>query len=133
MIARPFHLRSSALCALLVLAACGGGSTLRQGASIDDVASPPRLINGDEVEAAIEAAYPPQLRDAGIGGVVRLSLLVGRDGVPIDSRLLRTSGSADLDRAARRVIPVLRFSPALNRGGEPLEVWASFPIVFGGS
>ena len=130
---RPFCLRSTALCALLILAACGGGSPLRQGASIDDVATPPRLTNGDEVQAAIAAEYPEQLRNAGIGGVVRLSLLVGPDGVPTDSRLLQSSGNADLDRAARRVAGVLRFSPALNRDGNPVAVWASFPIVFEGT
>lgn len=133
MIARPFRVRSGAVGALLILAACGGTSTLRQGASIDEVATPPRLINGDEVQAAISAEYPPRLREAGIGGVVRLSLLVGRDGVPTDSRLLQSSGNADLDRAARRVAVVLRFSPAVDRDGRPVEVWASFPIVFDGS
>lgn len=133
MITRRYCPHPSAVAVLLILAACGGGSTLRQGASIDDVAAPPRLINGSEVQAAIAAEYPPQLRDAGIGGVVRLSLRVGPDGIPAESRLLQSSGNADLDRAARRVAGVLRFSPAVNRDGQPVEVWASFPIVFEGT
>lgn len=118
---------------VVALSACGGGSSLRQGASVDDVAAAPRLLNGDEVTAAIDAEYPDQLRDAGIGGVVRLSLLVGRDGVPTDMRLLQTSGNAELDRAATRVARVLRFEPARSRNGDALQVWASFPIVFDGS
>jgi protein TonB len=120
------------LSACLLLVACGGGSSLRSGASADDVATPPRLTNGDEVTAAIAAEYPAQLRDVGIGGIVRLSLLVGRDGVPTDMRVLQGSGNAELDRAATRVARFLRFDPARNHDGNPIQVWASFPIVFEG-
>lgn len=116
-------------CALIGLAACAGGS-LRRGASVDDVAAPPRLANGEEVQAAIAAEYPPELRNAGVGGVVRLRLLVGRDGVPVEFRLLDGSGFPVLDQAAGRVARVLRFEPARNSDGDPLQVWAAFPIVF---
>ena len=116
--------------AIVTLLACGSSSALRSGASVDDVAFPPRLVNGEEVEAAIASEYPAQLRTAGIGGVVRLSLLVGRDGVPVDLRMLQSSGNADLDQAARWVARVLRFEPARASNGSPLQVWASFPIVF---
>lgn len=120
----------SAACGLaLALVACGG-SSLRAGASVDDVAVAPRLVNGDEVTAAIETEYPQQLRREGVGGVVRLRLLVGVDGVPVEFRLLDSSGFPLLDQAAGRVARVLRFDPARNSKGDPLQVWAAFPIVF---
>jgi len=112
------------------LVACGRGTSLQSGASADRVAAAPRLANGAEVQAAIDAEYPRELRDVGVGGVVRLSLLVGRDGVPVDYRVLETSGNAALDRAATRVMRVIRFSPATDARGNALQVWASFPIVF---
>jgi TonB family protein len=112
--------------------ACGGSRGLRAGASVDDVAVSPRLANGEEVQAAIEAEYPPELRAAGVQGVVRLSLLVSEDGVPVDYRVLQGSGFPALDRAAGRVARVLRFEPARDSDGDPLQVWASFPIVFSG-
>lgn len=118
------------MCALTVLAACGGGSSLRSGASADEVMTSPRLLNGEDVQEAIAAEYPRELRDVGIGGLVRLSLLVGRDGVPIDFRVLQGSGNAALDRAATRVMRVIRFTPATDRDGDPIQVWASFPILF---
>lgn len=112
-----------------LLAGCGGRS-LRSGASADDVATPPRLINGDAVVAAIASEYPPDLQAQGVGGVVRLRLLVDTDGVPVEVAILDSSGNAELDRAARRVASVLRFDPATDEDGKPLRVWASFPIAF---
>jgi len=118
----------AAICLLLV--ACAGGSGLRSGASVEDVATAPRLLNGDAVTQAIEQEYPPELRAQGVGGVVRLRLLVGKDGVPQEVRVLEGSGLPRLDQAAMRVADVLRFEPATNLDGRPVEVWAAFPIVF---
>jgi TonB family protein len=117
----------AAICLLLV--ACGGPS-LRTGDPVDDVAMPPRLLNGEVVEATIQQEYPPELRAQGVGGVVRLRLLVGRDGAPQDVRILEGSGLPLLDQAALRVAGVIRFEPATDVDGRPLEVWAAFPIVF---
>ena len=117
----------AAIC--LLLAACGG-SSLRSGASVEDVATAPRLLNGDAVTQAIEQEYPPELRAQGVGGVVRLRLLVGTDGVPREARVLEGSGLPRLDQAAMRVASVVRFEPATNHDGRPIEVWAAFPIVF---
>jgi protein TonB len=119
---------AAAIC--LLLAACGGGSSLRSGASVDDVATAPRLLNGDVVTQTIEQEYPPELRAQGVGGVVRLRLLVGTDGVPRESRVLEGSGLPSLDQAATRVASVIRFEPATGHDGRPVEVWAAFPIVF---
>ena len=119
-----------AVIAVLLVACAGGGTGVRAGASVDEVATAPRLLNGDAVTEAIEREYPPELRADGVGGVVRLRLLVGTDGVPREARILEGSGLPRLDQAAMRVAQVVRFEPATGHDGRPVEVWAAFPIVF---
>lgn len=118
------------MASVFLVACMTSNTTLREGASADEVASAPRLANGDDVQAAIAAEYPAELRNVGLGGIVRLSLLVGRDGVPSDYRIIDGSGNAALDQAAERVASVIRFNPATDFDGEPIQVWASFPIIF---
>lgn len=123
-------LRLVAICLLLAACAGGGGGTLRSGAAAEDVATPPRLVNGDEVAEAIRREYPPYLRAQGVSGTVRLQLLVGTDGMPGEVRILQSSGNDELDQAATRVASLLRFEPATDARGRPLQVWASYPIPF---
>ena len=117
----PFCHRYHCVYVVMLLAACAGSTSLRSGASVDDVATPPQLLNREEVDEAIAVEYPPQLRAAGVGGVVRLSLLVGRDGIPTDLRILQTSGFGP---------PMPVTSVSTDHDGDPVQVWASFPIVF---
>ncbi|MDH3207408.1 MAG: energy transducer TonB [Gemmatimonadota bacterium] len=121
----------SALAVVLAAAACSGSSSsLRSAAPAESVVSAPRLTNGDEVAAAIEAEYPSQFRNDGVGGTVRLRLLVDTNGVPVEVRLLESSGYPALDAAGDRVASILRFDPARDAAGRPIRVWASFPIIF---
>jgi len=117
------------LCVLATIG-CRASSNMPSGAPAESVATAPRLLNGEQVEQAIAAEYPDALRREGIGGTVRLRLLVGTDGVPEEVRLLESSGYQELDAAATRVAEYLRFSPATDNDGKPLRVWASFPISF---
>jgi len=118
------------LLAPVLASACLGGSRLSSGASSESVAIAPQLINADEIAELIEVEYPTQLRAQGVGGTVRLRLFVGVDGLPIEIRLLDSSGRGELDAAAERVARALRFSPATDHDGNPVRVWASFPITF---
>ena len=77
----------------------------------------------------MERAYPPALRDAGIGGTVHVLFSIDEDGVVRDFRVDESSGHPALDRAALSVAEVYRFSPALNRD-KRVAVWVSFPITF---
>jgi protein TonB len=54
------------------------------------------------VQAAVARARldPPAVRDRGVVGMTRIELTVGRDGRLHQARLLRSSGSAALDRAS---------------------------------
>ena len=89
----------------------------------------PEITNREEVQAALMREYPAALRDAGIGGTVRVWFFISDDGVVGDARVSRTSGQAQLDEAALRVADVLRFTPAMN-GTEPVAVWIQVPITF---
>lgn len=89
----------------------------------------PTIVNREEVVAAMVDAYPPLLRDAGIGGTVRVWFFIDEDGVVEDVRIDETSGHQALDRAAIEVAGVYRFTPALNQR-EEVPVWVQFPITF---
>ena len=123
-------LTTALLIGVLAASGCGTSSNLRTGAPAESVATAPGLLNAEQVEEAIAAEYPAQLRTDGVGGTARLRLFVDTEGIPAEVRLLQTSGYPQLDEAAQRVAVSLRFSPATNVDGEPVEVWVSFPISF---
>lgn len=89
----------------------------------------PSILNRDEVVAAMIAEYPPLLRDAGIGGTVRVWFLIGADGRVDQVRIDESSGHPAIDQAAMNVSGAYEFSAALN-GDEKVPVWVSFPITF---
>ena len=89
----------------------------------------PEIQNRTEVIRAMEREYPPLLRDAGIGGTVRVYFFIDEEGRVQDRRIDQSSGHQALDQAALNVAEVYRFSPALNRD-QRVPVWVSFPITF---
>lgn len=89
----------------------------------------PSIVNRSEVVAAMVAEYPPLLREAGIGGTVRVYFFIDEEGRVQDYRIDESSGHQALDDAALRVAGVFRFRPALNRD-DPTAVWVQFPITF---
>jgi protein TonB len=89
----------------------------------------PDILNRTEVVRAMEREYPPLLRDAGIGGTVRVYFFIDEEGTVKDRRIDVSSGHQALDDAAMAVAEVYRFSPALNRD-KKVPVWVSFGITF---
>jgi TonB family protein len=89
----------------------------------------PSILNRDEVVRAMEDAYPPLLKEAGVGGTARIYFFIEADGTVRRTVLDQTSGYPVLDEAAMAVAYVYRFTPALLRE-EPVSVWVSFPITF---
>ena len=89
----------------------------------------PDLLNEREVQRALEREYPPLLRDAGIGGTVKVHFFIDEEGVVKDTRIDESSGHSALDEAALRVADVFEFTPALNRD-KKVPVWISLPITF---
>jgi len=101
-------------------------SQARQATEVD---VKPELTNRDEVARALVDAYPPLLRDAGIGGAPVIWFLIGEDGTVRETELATTSGYPVLDEAALQVAGSMRFTPAQN-GGRPTQAWVQIPIVF---
>jgi TonB family protein len=92
----------------------------------------PAVVNEEDVQEAMAAAYPPGVRDDGIDGTVGVYFYVDTGGAVRDVRIHRSSGHQSLDDAALATAGVFRFSPALNRD-QPRSVWVSFPITFLGA
>lgn len=89
----------------------------------------PEFLNRERAQQAIEEAYPPVLRDGGIGGTVFAWLLVTAEGEVAERRVVASSGYEALDRAALRVADVFRFRPATWEGCST-HAWVQFPISF---
>lgn len=89
----------------------------------------PRIVNREDVVAAMLREYPPLLRDAGVQGEARVYMHIDEQGVVTAVRLDQSSGHPALDDAAIRVAGVYRFEPARNRD-KPVAAWVSFPVAF---
>lgn len=89
----------------------------------------PRLLNQAEVQRALVRDYPPNLRDAGVGGTTTVWLLVSEEGSVLQTRVAESSERPQLDAAALGVAQVMRFAPALNRS-RAVQVWVALPIRF---
>jgi TonB family protein len=83
---------------------------------------PPVLISKHEPK------YSPEALKAKLQGTIRLSLVVGMDGVPQDVKVLRGLGLG-LDEKAVEAVQGWRFKPA-TRGGEPVAVTAQVEVNF---
>ena len=75
----------------------------------------------------VEPVYPKIARDSRVMGHVRLSLTIGRDGVPREVKAL--SGDKRLMDAALTAISQWRYRPA-TLGGEPVETQIIVSIDF---
>ena len=107
----------------------GAGMDVAQAGTFTPVTVPPRVLNADEVVRAMRREYPSVLRDAGIGGTVKVLLSIDAEGRVLRTSIDAGSGYAALDEAALAVADVIRFSPAMNRDLR-VAVQVVFPVVF---
>jgi protein TonB len=73
--------------------------------------------------------YPANAARNGDTGTVTLALLVGPDGKVTSSRIQKSSGHRDLDKAAVNALSMCRFKPAMNNG-TPESGWAQIAYVW---
>ena len=73
--------------------------------------------------------YPPNAARNGETGTVTLALLVGTDGRVTGSRIQKSSGSRELDRAAVTALSLCQFKPAMNNGA-PEAGWAQIAYIW---
>ena len=89
----------------------------------------PELRNRAEFGRLLERAYPPMLKDAGVGGTTTLWVFINENGEVQDTRVVNSSGYEQLDVAAQQVMQQARFSPALNRD-QRVPVWIQLPVTW---
>jgi TonB family protein len=82
------------------------------------------------VKKTVEPDYPEAARKGNIEGTAQLDVLVRRDGTVGDARVSRSSGSAELDAAARKAARQFEFMPAEDASGKPVAVWIRQPFNF---
>ena len=95
----------------------------------DSMNTPPQLVNGNEVEKALEHFYPPRLRDRGIGGTVNVWMFIDRNGRVTDAMVNEPSRFEAFDQAALKVARIMRFTPA-QHGPQRIPVWVAFDVSF---
>ncbi|NRR31800.1 TonB family protein [Oxalobacteraceae bacterium] len=71
--------------------------------------------------------YPINAYLNGDSGTVLLGLLVGSDGKVIESKVQKSSGFSELDKAARKALSLCKFKPA---DGQTEPVWATLTYVW---
>jgi TonB family protein len=108
-----------------------------QGEGVDISAQPvftpyevePELRNRAEFGRLLQRNYPPNLRDAGIGGTTLLWVFIDESGAVQNTRVQSSSGYDELDTAAQSVMEQAVFSPALNRE-QRIPVWIALPVTW---
>jgi TonB family protein len=73
--------------------------------------------------------YPHADVQAGHQGTVTLSFLVGQDGKVGESKVVKSSGFATMDEAARTAIAKCSFHPAM-KSGKPVKDWTKVQYVW---
>ena len=73
--------------------------------------------------------YPEIAIKAGIQGQVVIHVLVNEEGIPVETRVLKSLGNSGCDEAAIDAILKTRFTPASQRN-RPVKFWMSIPIKF---
>jgi len=76
-----------------------------------------------------KVAYPIKALQRGEHGTVVLRVLVGVDGMPQSVEIEKSSGSHDLDNAARDAVKRWTFQPGTHNGVKQ-AAWARVPITF---
>jgi protein TonB len=90
----------------------------------------PRLSNPSVVQRSLERAYPPLLRDAGVGGTVLLGFTVVEDGSvdPASVEVLESTNQ-EFSTAAVDVVKRMRFTPGIVND-RAVRVGVQLPITF---
>lgn len=99
------------------------------GSQAKAAANPVRTAVLADPNACALPDYPVRAAREGISGTTLLALLVGTDGRVTSSRIERSSGSRDLDRAAVNALSLCRFKPATNNGVAEAG-WAQLAYVW---
>lgn len=82
-----------------------------------------------DASGCVKPNYPAVSARNGDAGTVTLALLVGLDGRVTSSRIQKSSGFRELDRAAVTALSLCQFKPAMNNG-VPEAGWGQIAYVW---
>lgn len=106
------------------------------GPVVEAPPAPPSTNTGEMFSAALANAgdcekpdYPAKAARNGETGTVSLALLIGPDGRVSDSKIQKSSGSRELDRAAQNALSLCTFKPAMANGA-PTSGWGRMAYVW---
>ncbi len=91
--------------------------------------APVRVAAVVDANDCTKPAYPNSALRNGDTGVVTLSFLIGKGGNVIDSKVDRSSGHRELDRAAVRGLELCKFKPG-TIDGVPQQSWTRMEYVW---
>ena len=82
-----------------------------------------------EIIKQVAPKYPKAARIAGIEGQVVVKLMVDKTGAVSECQISKTSGHAELDKAALEAVKQYRFKPAMQ-GDNAVATWVAVPVIF---
>lgn len=82
-----------------------------------------------EMVYEVQPEYPRLAEEAGLDGIVWITVLVGRDGDVLEAVIAKSSDIGALDDAALRVAKQNRFKPGVQNG-HPVSVWVTYKVEF---
>ena len=82
-----------------------------------------------DAQACTKPDYPKNALRNGDTGTVMLAFLIGTDGKVADSRIEKSSGFRDLDRAAQAGLSLCKFKPG-TVDGAPQQSWTKMQYVW---
>jgi protein TonB len=110
-------------------AGTGSDGTVDIGAKTQVKAAPVHVAAVVDAKACTKPEYPKTALRNGDTGVVTLALLIGTDGRVADSKVEKSSGFRELDRAAQVGLGLCKFKPG-TLDGAPYQSWTKMQYVW---
>jgi protein TonB len=107
----------------------GSDGTVDAGAKTQVKAVPVQVAAVVDAKACAKPDYPKTALRNGDTGVVTLALLIGTDGRVADSKVEKSSGFRELDRAAQAGLGLCKFKPG-TLDGAPYQSWTKMQYVW---
>lgn len=115
--------------ALPMMALAVACASIYAEATAADKAMPQRTPAIIDFSSCAKPAWPEGAIAAERTGTVTLDFLISAKGEASDSKVIKSSGHADLDEAARAGIMKCKFKPA-TKAGVPVETWQKLQYVW---
>lgn len=130
----PWTIRAACATALALAAFSSSAQTPATGTTsaattTSGVTTPAPQPQPQPPQRCSRPAYPADALRNEDTGVVMLEFLIGTDGAVRDTRILKSSGHANLDEAARVGLAKCQFTPSMLNGA-PVEQWIKVQYVW---